>query len=424
MELALSQKQVQHLNMTPSLQQAIHLLQLSSIELKEYIEKESLENPWIDLKEPSFSSVGANQQGAAPLFQGNQKPDLHQHLQQQATFLPLPEEEKNIVTHLILHLNENGYLEETLDQIAHDYNISECSAERSLSHVQNLDPAGVGARTLKECLLLQASRYYPENEKLSRLISDHLEKTAGGEREYLCSKLSITTEELNDCLANLKSLHPKPGLQVGATNSSPLMPDVYIKEQEGAYSVSLNHQLVPKLELNQDYKRLMNEYKEAFAYLQEKYKKFTWLQKSIEQRQSTILAITQSILHHQPRMPAEGIGSLSPLTRKQVADELEIHESTVSRAVRNKIVTTPAGTYFMEELFPSSTTNGSSSAVIKHRIHQLVTKENPSSPLSDQKLVQSLGKEGLHVSRRTVAKYRDSLHILPSSKRKKAPIPH
>lgn len=422
MKLQMETRQTQQLKMTPLLQQSIHLLQLSSFELKEYIEKEALENPWIDLKDASFSSSGESMHEFAPFHKRNEQPDLHEYLVQQLAFAPFPEDEKRMVHRFIFHLNENGYMEDSQDVLAEEYGISTESAARCMSHLQSLEPHGVGAHSLKECLLLQAERFFPEETSLAVLIKDHLQDVADQNEEFLCTALGVAPSELSKCIELLRSLHPKPGLTIGTSRADVLVPDVFIKEEEGSYSISLNNQIVPTLQLNQEYRQMMKEHKEAASFLEEKYKTFLWLQKSIEQRQWTILAITEELLRRQPTLMTEGIRSLHSLTRKEVANEIGVHESTVSRAVRNKIVETPSGSFYMEELFPSRTTTGSSSSVIKHHIHTFVTNEDPERPLSDQKLVQLLTQEGLHASRRTIAKYRDALNIPASSKRKKIPL--
>ncbi|WP_181348108.1 RNA polymerase factor sigma-54 [Thalassobacillus sp. CUG 92003] len=420
MKLNMETKQTQHVTMTPFLQQAIHLLQLSSSELKAYIEKEALENPWIDLKEPSFTST--DNPNDTPLYQKDQQPDLYEYLLEQTAFLSIHKNEKKMIPRFILHLNEHGYMNDTLEQLAEEYDISLALAERCLTHLQQLDPPGIGASSLKESLLLQAKRVFPGDQKLTRLITDYLQEAAAHKKDDLCKVLRLTPTELNNLLGRLQSLHPKPGLLIGTSRADILVPDIFINAQEGTYSISLNNQIVPKLDMNQEYKHMMKEHKETASFLEEKYNAFLWLKRGIEQRQHTILAITEEVVRQQPTLVSLGTQSLSPLTRKEVADSLEIHESTVSRAVRNKIVETPAGTYDMEALFPSRTRNGSSSAMIKNRIRNLVMNEDPRRPLSDQKLVHLLAEEGCHASRRTIAKYRDSMHILSSSKRKKVQI--
>ncbi|SIS64112.1 RNA polymerase factor sigma-54 [Salimicrobium flavidum] len=418
MKLEMETKQTQQPKMNVSLQQALQLLQLSAVELKEYIEKEALENPWIDLKEPSFSSSRPDTDMTdTPLFEKNQHPDLYEDLQMQTAFLDVSEEKKEIIRYFILALNEKGYLVDPLEHLADACNTPISKAEDCLHHLQSLEPAGIGARTVEECLLIQARRFFPGDKALSLLISKYLQEAAEEQRDTLCSTLSLTSRDLDRRLERLRTLHPKPGLTTGTTGADYIIPDLYIRKQGETYTVVLNKQVIPQLELNEDYKKIMKQYKETSSFLKEKRRTFQWLKRSIEQRQWTLLAIANEIIQQQPTLAIKGICSLEPLTRKEIAESLEIHESTVSRAVRNKVVETPNGTYYMEEFFPSRTKNGTSSAVIKNRIHELVKHEDPAYPLSDQKLKKLLACESLYASRRTVAKYRATLEILSSEKR-------
>ncbi|SIS45733.1 RNA polymerase, sigma 54 subunit, RpoN/SigL [Salimicrobium salexigens] len=417
MKLLLEMKQTNQLKMTPQLQQSLHLLQMSSQDLREYIEQEAMENPWIDLREPSYAASPPGDWNNYPLYKYEPEPCLHDYLLQQLPFLPCNEKEKKLIRHFIFHLDDNCYLQESSDDLAVEYKITGKSVENCLTLLQTLEPAGIGARTLQECLSLQARRFFPEDRELSILISRYL-PYAAEEPARLKTLLNLDWRQLDLCLDRLKSLHPKPGLAIGSARSDVLIPDIYITKEDD-YHISLNRQIVPELNMNEEYKQMMKAHKEAVSFLKEKYRTFQWLKKSVEQRQWTILAIAEEVFRCQPTMVSEGTRSLSPLTRKEVASRLGIHESTVSRAVRNKVIQTPSGTFYLEEFFPSRTKLGSSSAAIKSSLQQFIVKEDPLRPLSDQKLVHLLVRDGYHVSRRTVAKYRELLNIPPSVKRKK-----
>lgn len=439
MELGLFQQQTMKLVMTQELRQAISILQYSRQELAEFLHEQALENPLIELQEPSFEDIGrerasyrtstykANEDYNPFDFIKDDKEDLKEDLLQQARCLKLDDATYKRLEYMILLLDDDGYLPETITtEIAEELRISEKESERVLSLLQNLDPAGVGARDLKECLLLQINRYNPDNHLAKNIVRHHLYQLAEKKWETLAVELNVSIKDVQDTAAWIQTLQPKPGSLYNTEKTRFMTPDLTIEKTEDGYAVILQDDFLPTVHLNRQYDGfLSNKVKnEAVQYVQEKYKQMMWLVKSIEQRRRTLIRVTEMIVKKQKRFLEKGLRYLEPMTLKEVAAELDVHESTVSRAVRNKNVQTPVGLYELKSFFTSKVNTasgtGASSASVKVLIKEMISGEDKDHPLSDQKIAETLKMDhGIAVSRRTVAKYREQLNIASSAKRKK-----
>jgi len=438
MQLGLFQKQTMNLVMTTELRQAIALLQYSSMELSEFIQEEAMENPLIELEEkppeisveekyePNFSrSIRSNHdEDVSPLdFIPNEDKSLWEDLLEQVQFLPIKEQDRIILNYLVLNLDDNGYLTISNEEVATMLSTNEETVEHCVEILQGLEPIGIGARDLKECLLLQAQAYYPDDTNIELIIRDYLDLLANKKWQEIARTLNITLKDVKKIAEQIQKLNPKPCARMNNATASYLYPDITIEEDNGNYVVSLNDNYIPKIHLNQEYMPLLKGNNETSKYVNQNYKKYMWLINSIEQRRNTILKIAKVIVKKQRDFLKNGFASLQAMTLKEVAVEIEMHESTVSRATSNKVIRTPAGSFEMSRLFTSSLgkSDGSnaSSAKVKILLKEVIDKEDKKKPYSDQKIADYFKKEnGITISRRTVAKYREELNILSSAKRK------
>ncbi|MFC4557713.1 RNA polymerase factor sigma-54 [Virgibacillus kekensis] len=441
MELGLFQKQTTNLVMTNELKQAIALLQHSTIELARFIREQATENPLIELEESStevcfednYEPVSANKTTSTfnrentfnPIdFTAADKCGLYDELLEQTAYLDVSTDEQNLLRYIILNLNEKGYLTMQASEIAKELDIDEQTINHAIGLLQEMEPVGVGSRNIKECLLIQAKVYYPDNRFVNQVIENHLDLVAEKKWTQVASILGISLKEVQNIADCIASLNPRPCANTVESRPDYLYPDVIINERNGSYFISLNEQPLPTIRLNKQYMNLGDKGDSATTqYIKENYQKFTWLLRSIEQRNSTIIKITEAIIRKQYDFMKNGFSHLHPMTLKDIAEEIDMHESTVSRATRNKVIQTPNGSYYIRRLFTSKlgkdNVNNASSAQIKLLLKQIINEENPKKPLSDQKLADYFSKHnGIKISRRTIAKYREELNILSSSKRK------
>lgn len=438
MQLGLFQKQTMNLVMTTELRQAIALLQYSSMELAEFLQEEAMENPLIELEEkspdiriedkfePNFSRPIRSNHDAdvSPLdFIPSEDKGLWEDLLEQVQFLPIKEQERAILNYLVLNLDENGYLTISTTEVAGILSTDVEMVEHCVETLQDLEPIGIGARDLRECLLLQAQAYYPEDTYVEQVIKDHLDLLANKKWQDIARTLNITLKDVKKIAERIQTLHPKPCARMNNTPANYLHPDITIEKDNGKYIVSLNDHYIPKIHLNQDYMPLLKGKNDTSKYVNQNYKKYMWLINSIEQRRNTILKIAKVIVKKQRDFLENGFSSLQAMTLKDVADEIDMHESTVSRATSNKVIRTPAGSFELSRLFTSSLgkSDGSnaSSTKVKILLKEFINKEDKRKPYSDQKIADYFKKEsGITISRRTIAKYREELNILSSAKRK------
>lgn len=460
----------QTLRMTPQLQQAIKLLQLSRMELETAVRKELEENPVLEefvettAEEGQVQEAsGAEESGAQTQDQDPQKqdefdwesyleptykpmqsmaggtdeimnyenlisttPTLYDHLMWQMRNSGFNEEEQYLVGILISYIDDDGYIKVPLEQIAEDENVSKEDLESVLPFVQEFDPPGVGARDLKECLIVQAKHLQEDTHDLIELINNHLKDLEKKNYEGIARAMNRDLEDIIEMCKIIYSMDPKPGRQFMTNETQYVTPDVYVYKVGDEYMVSLNEDGLPRLRISNFYKNVLqgkNTNDSTQEYIQEKLRSAVWLIKSIHQRQRTIYKVTESIVKHQREFFDKGPAYIKPMILRDIANDIGMHESTVSRVTTAKYVHTPRGIFELKYFFNSGINTDDGDALasesVKLKIKELVAAEDPKNPLSDQKIVDLLKKDGIQIARRTVAKYRDVLKILPSSKRKK-----
>ncbi len=499
MELKQSLKLSQQLVMTPQLQQAIKLLQLSRMELLEQVREEMEQNPLLEQpdeqavgdvtdKEPGEASLEAenlevprdlevpqgdtatevkgegdgppeidweaylnsyqfNEQTTAsnkgnvatddlPSFEANlvEKEDLVDHLQEQLGTLRLNEAEKRIGMLILGNLDDDGYLKlpdvegDPLIRLANEGDVPMHVAERTLRRIQNLDPKGCGARDLQECLLIQvAALKDPHSALLGTIIKRHMRYLESKNLPAIAKELKVSLDEVVAAAKLLTKLDPKPGRNFSGDDAQYISPDVFVYKMGEEYTVVLNDDGLSKLRISGTYRNALKNGAvgpgQTKDFIQDKLRSAMWLIRSIHQRQRTIYKVTESIVKFQKDFFDKGIAHLKPLNLRDVAEDIGMHESTVSRVTTAKYVHTPQGIFELKYFFNSSIARVSgedtASEAVKHHIKQLVAQEDAKNPYSDQKLVELLRAQGTEIARRTVAKYREVLGILPSSKRKR-----
>ncbi|MCR4398689.1 MAG: RNA polymerase factor sigma-54, partial [Firmicutes bacterium] len=353
-------------------------------------------------------------------------PTLTEHLMDQLYLSVLSDEERAIGEFLIGNVDENGYLRCSLADVVAETGCSPEKAAAVLETVQGFDPVGVASRDLKECLLAQLD-YLGCDDALPRLIVErHLEDLAAAKYGRIAEALGCGIQDVQRAADVIRTLDPKPGRKFpGANDVNYIIPDVVVERVCGEYVVVMNDSMLPRISINPYYRRLLHERKDAETrkFLENRFNSALWLLRSIEQRRLTLYRVTESIVKIQREFFDHGTRRLKPMTLRQVADMIGVHESTVSRAVANKYVQTPHGVFEMKSFFnsgvPSAGGGGVSSRAIKKMLREMIEGENPTSPLSDQEIADIFSKKGIFISRRTVTKYREDLGIWSSTRRKR-----
>jgi RNA polymerase sigma-54 factor len=462
LEQKLGFKLAQKLVMTPSLQQAIKLLQMSKLELQEEIQQEMLENPVLEeaqlegqterqeaeaeeAKDPfddiDYESYFANvDQGYVPSsreanfelpsFENTltTTPDLADHLTWQLDMSVSEDSIKQIGNLIIGNINEDGYLRASLEEIQQMSGRPMTEVQKTLDLIQAFDPVGVGARDLVECLCRQLKHLGQEGTAAETIVRSHLDKLQNRKYKQLAEALEIDMEDLEAEIEIVKHLDPRPGQKYNNQSSNYVVPDVYVVKIGDEYQILLNDEGLPRLRISPVYRRMAARSAssgDAKEYVRNKLRSAFRLIKSIEERQRTILKVATSIVKFQREFLDYGIERMRPLVLKDVADDIGMHESTVSRVVNNKYMHTHRGLYEMRFFFHSGiarTRGGAdvSSLTVKERIRKIIADEDSRRPLSDAAIVKILKSEGLQIARRTVAKYREELKIPSSSNRKQA----
>jgi RNA polymerase sigma-54 factor len=467
--------QTQRMIMTPMLQQAIGLLQLSRLELVQELRQQIEQNPVLEemleeIEEPQLSQEQdtPEERDATPDGDEDKRDRLEEfdwdnYLQDASDYRPqIPREElerfdaemhltkpRSLIDHLLfqLHLStsdpellrlatlvignvdESGYLKESLEELAAAAEVPVPRLEDALRLVQSLDPTGVGARDLRECLLLQVDSR-PELHPLAKdLITDHLAELERRNWERLADKLHVDVKAIQEAVESISSLEPKPGRTFGTEDPRYITPDVYIVKVDDEFLVVLNDDGLPRLRISPYYRTVLanktGNAKDVREYIEGRMRSALWLIRSIEQRQRTLFKVATSLVKFQRDFLESGITALKPLTLKEVAEDISMHESTVSRVTTNKYVQTPQGLFELKYFFHRgvpSTQGGDtvSSLKVKDLIHKLLTVEDSGRPLSDQRIVEVLRRDhAIEIARRTVAKYRSQLKIPSSSRRKR-----
>ena len=469
-EIRQSLKLTQQPIMTPQLQQAIKLLQLTRMELMDLVRQEEEENPILEevnepqvetepletnyetpapspseTKESSGEDSGmpaldwrtngyssrakrSEEEDDRPTFENflTKKATLADNLLWQLRLNDFSEEERVIGTLIIGNLNEDGLLQGSLEEIASQSGFDLGNLETVLQKVQAFDPPGVGARDLRECLLLQAQQVYPGESLVQKIISDRLGQLAKRNYQAIARELQVPMEEVVRATRLISELDPKPGRSFSDENIPYITPDVYVYKVGEEYVVVLNEDGLPKLRISPYYRDILREQVpstgEAKEYINEKIRSALWLIKSIHQRQRTIFRVSKSIVRFQREFLDRGVAHLRPMVLKDVALDVEMHESTISRVTSNKYIHTPQGIFELKYFFNSSinTARGENiaSESVKEKIREILSKEDTQKPYSDQELVEILKRQDILIARRTVTKYREMLGVLPSTRRK------
>ena len=375
------------------------------------------------------SRAGANDDEEKPSLEAtlSKEEGLSSHIFWQLRTSDLNEQELEIAQVIVGSLDRNGYLDCSVEEIATMTCESPDRVEQVLKVVQAVDPAGVAARDLRECLLIQLRQLGFEGTLVWKIVSNHLEKLESRKYDVIAKEEAVDVEEVYEAIKHIQSLEPRPGRPFAEESPIYITPDIYVKNVDGKTVVSLNDSGMPRLRLSNQYRSLLvNGDVPADVpnreYIQDRLKSAAWLIKSIHQRQQTIYKVTESIFKHQKDFLTGGVSTLKPLVLRDIAEDVEMHESTVSRVTTNKYVHTPQGVFELKYFFSSGlrTNNGEvSSESVKDKIKSLIAAENPKKPLSDQAIAAQLKEDGIDIARRTVAKYREMMNILSSSRRKK-----
>jgi RNA polymerase sigma-54 factor len=356
-------------------------------------------------------------------------PSLADHLMWQLKLSLFSELEMRIGEQIIGNIDQNGYLAATIDEIAAQENVEPAAVEELLYKIQTFDPPGIAARDLKECLLIQARMLGINNPIIERIICDHLKELEIKHYALIARKLKVPLPDVMEAVSYIGNMDPKPGSAFQQERVQTLIPDVYVVKSGNDYKIILNDDGLPRLRISNFYREIMAglegsmEGEMGKRYIKERVQSATWLIKSIQQRQKTIYKVAESIVRFQIDYFNKGISYLKPLVLRDVALDVDMHESTISRVVTNKYMQTPSGLFELKYFFSSgiSTTGGDAiaSKSVKEEIRKLINEEDPKKPLSDSEIVERLAASGINIARRTVAKYREMMNVLPSSRRKK-----
>ena len=484
MKHSLQLKLSQHLTLTPQLQQSIRLLQLSTVELNQELERYLAENPLLERTDlapeeaPPPAAVTAIPAGETLRQEGEREearredareeppsfadehgfgeehvgtgasrrddderddftqfaaiePTLYEHLESQLALVGLTERDKRVAAMIVGHLDEDGYLKQDLEELREaalaamaDIEIEDLQI--ALKHVQNLEPTGVGARDIAECLELQL-RALPEStphrDAAIELVTRHLDVLAARDFNKLKRLLGVSEDDLREIRSLVLTLDPKPGRQFGQGDVRYVVPDVVVRKTGGRWSASLNREAMPRLRINKMYADILQASREnGGKHLAGQLQEARWLIKNVQQRFDTILRVTQAIVDRQKNFFEHGEVAMRPLVLREIAESVGLHESTISRVTTQKYMLTPRGIFELKYFFGShvsTDTGGACSATaIRALIKQLVAAEDGRKPLSDHRISDILAQQGIQVARRTVAKYREAMHIQPANLRK------
>ena len=483
LEIKQSLRLTQQLIMTPQLQQAIKLLQLSRLELLTAINQELETNPVLeetlndDDQEPEAWDGATEETPAEPVLTDGQPsevtvesrvgedfdwdsyledkispshrqereeretlslenlsasgPSLKSHLLWQLQMAPLTDTEKYIGALIIGNIDEDGYLRASLAELAAELQQPETQIEQVLKKIHEFEPAGIGARSLEECLLIQIELQQLTNPLLRPIITQYLKHLENRNYAAIARELKVSLDEVAQAAELIFQLDPKPGRSFDNLETCYVSPDIFVYKMGDDYEVTLNEDGLPRLRINSYYRDALSGQshisEETKNYIQGRLKSAIWFIKSIHQRQKTIYRVAKSIVNFQKDFLDHGIGHLKPLTLRQVAEDVQMHESTVSRVTTNKYMYTPQGVFELKFFFNSGINaiqgDQIASESVKDKIRQLVMAEDAQNPLSDQEIVNLLRKANINIARRTVAKYREMLGLLSSSKRRRLSAP-
>ncbi|MFZ1986759.1 MAG: RNA polymerase factor sigma-54 [Desulfatitalea sp.] len=473
-ELRQQLKLTQQLIMTPQLQMAIKLLQLSRLELMDAIRQELEENPTLEESQETLSRDPLNQDESvqlpvvekpkevtidekipsdidwsnyiddyntpgrgrietedrdSPQYEAfiSHKESLSDHLLWQLLMAGPSPEEKEIGSLIIGNLDKDGYLQTSVEELAQQASVTVEDIEEVLFLLQSFDPIGVCARDLTECLMLQARNLGLQNTLVTRILSEHLNHLENKNYKAICRALKVSLDEVIAAVEIITRMEPKPGRQFSEDEPQYITPDIYVYKTEDDFAIVINDDGLPKLKVNSFYKQAITRDKEvggnARNYIQDKLRSAAWLIRSIHQRQKTIFKVMESILKYQRDFFDKGIAHLKPMVLRDVAEDIGMHESTISRVTTNKYAYTPQGIFELKYFFNSSIKRvhgeAIASASVQEKIRRMIESEDSRKPFSDSKMAELLKAENIDIARRTVAKYREMMGVLPSSKRKR-----
>lgn len=466
LDFGLKIEQTQKLIITPELKLSIALLQYSALELHDYIQEELLNNPVLELGEGDppeeepltgestaeetpeddfpweeyFRDMDLDTAGFTPNPAGRDWSDfptvdsyaagpgsMMEELLGQLRLMPLAPRQYSAAAYIIGNLDPNGYLRGDLAELAVALGVTAAEMEAALQIVQGLEPTGIACRNLRECLLLQLRVLEDPPTLAVKIVERYLSAAADGRFRRIAALLCCDVREVQEAVDFIRTLNPKPGSVFGgASETRYIVPDITVEKVEGEYVIVMNDQLAPQLMISPFYRRLVQgggADENISAFIKSKMEKATWLLRSIEQRRLTLYRVAKQIVEIQQPFLEQGIMQLKPLTLKDVAGAVGVHESTVSRATANKYIQTPRGLFPMKFFFSSALSGDGgedySSHSIKSYLQKLIDQENPQSPLSDQQLTELLEEDGINISRRTIAKYREELSIPASYRRRR-----
>jgi RNA polymerase sigma-54 factor len=480
-EIKQTPKLTQQLVITPQLQQAIKLLQLTRLELVDMLSQEMKENPLLEeveeeregteigersteqveaepdvevertlevkgegegIKEYDWDSYLENYNLGGPVQRqvssdGDDRPTfenfltkrttLPDHLLWQLQLSRVSEESRKIGIWIIGNLDEDGYLKISLEDIASETQASVEAVEEVLRKVQQFDPVGVASRDLKECLRVQLEQMAERDLVAEKIVSEHLSLLKNRNYAVIAKRVGVSLDRVNRAVYLISRLEPKPGRAFGGDVVQEIIPDVYIYKVEGEYVIHLNDEGIPRLRVNSLYRNILSESRSGVEgdrrYIQEKLRSALWLIRSIHQRQRTIYKVATSIVKFQREFFDKGIQFLRPLVLRDVAEDIQMHESTISRVTHNKYAHTPQGIHELKFFFNTGITSTEgenlASETVKNLVREIISKEDPKRPYSDEKLVEILKSMNIHIARRTISKYREMMKILSSNERRK-----
>lgn len=474
MKQGLQLKLSQQLAMTPQLQQAIRLLQLSTLELQQELNQALESNPLLEQSDPldevatpenndseTLDSRDALEQASMPeelpldaswdeiytagtpsgtgtdyfddelpIYQGETTQSLQDYLMWQVGLTPFSDTDIAIATSIVDAVDDTGYLTVTVQDILDgmgDEEVTQEEVEAVLKRIQRFDPVGVAARDLRECLLIQLSQFAPQTPRLNeahQIVSSHLDLLANHDFRSLMRVTRLKEDVLKEAVCLIQSLDPRPGQSIQTGEPEYVIPDVLVRKHQGRWVVELNSDSIPRLKINQQYAAMGSSARNDSdsQFIRSNLQEAKWLIKSLESRNDTLLRVSRCIVEQQQAFFEHGEEHMKPMVLADIAQAVEMHESTISRVTTQKYLQSPGGIFELKYFFSShvSTEGGgeASSTAIRALVKKLIAAENPAKPLSDSKLTAMLSDQGIMVARRTVAKYRESLSIPPSNQRK------
>lgn len=467
MEHRLVQTQSQRLMLTQRMQQAIQILQLSGLELDQYVQQELETNPVLEQKQQSVDPPAEDSQESSNGEEevddvafdlddfatrlgdyGRTGPDLSRNrdadsrrqyyensitkgesfsamLLRQLRMAAPEEKDYRIGERIIGDIDDKGYFTGTEEEIAKELDVPVEEVKRVLGLIQQFEPTGVGAHDVVECLLLQIEMEYPEENEMKVLVAEHLEELERRQIPSIAKAMGVKPERVEELKEMLAKLNPWPGLEYSSEPPQYVTPDVIVEKTDNGYDVYLSNESSPELRISNQYRNLMRKAKigkDEKKYLRDKVESAKWLIRNIEQRQNTILRIARAIVEVQRDFMEKGVEAIRPLTLQEIADAVGVHEATVSRATRGKYMQTPQGLFEMKYFFSPGLKRDSgdeqSSKSVQSLIKKIIDEEDKTKPLSDQKIANLLKTQGINIARRTVTKYRENMGLLPTTMRK------